>query len=43
MPKQIWIHKKKRTFVIRHSNADVIMDSYEPEPDDKFEDKFEDE
>ena len=29
MPKQIWIHKKKRTFVIRHSNADVIMDTGE--------------
>jgi len=25
MPKQIWIHKQKRNFVIRHSNADVVM------------------
>jgi len=25
MPKQIWIHKEKRTFAIRHSNANVIL------------------
>lgn len=25
MPKQIWIHKEKRTFAIRHSNADVML------------------
>lgn len=25
MPKQIWIHNTKRTLVIRHSNADVIL------------------
>ena len=29
MPKQIWIHKQKRTFVIRHSNADVVLESGE--------------